>query len=305
MSEATFIEALRSIATHPAARGLMDDAAVLDIGGTAIVCTHDMIVEGVHFLPDDPPEDVAWKLAAVNLSDLAGKGARPIGVLMGYGLTGDSAWDARFIDGLRVVLETFETPLLGGDTVSLPRGAPRAFGLTAIGQASDGAPPRDGAQAGDALWVTGTIGEAGYGLALLQAGVPAPAAPITAYRRPRPLLAEGQALAVHVHAMMDISDGLLIDAQRMAEASGLAVEIDLEAMPLSSEVAGQRLEARALRLSAATAGDDYQLLFAAPCDAVLPVAATRVGRFSAGAGLALVDRTGAVPLPGKLGYMHD
>ncbi|RJF93391.1 thiamine-phosphate kinase [Sphingomonas cavernae] len=304
MSETTFIATLRALAAHPGARGLMDDAAVLDIGGAAIVLTHDTIVEGVHFLPDDPPEDVAWKLVAVNLSDLAAKGAKPLGVLAGYCLTGDDGWDAAFVRGLRDVLGHYETPLLGGDTVSLPQGAPRVLGLTAIGRADGGAPSRTDARAGDALWVTGTIGDAGYGLALLQTGETTPKAPISAYRRPRPLLLEGSALAPHVHAMMDVSDGLLIDAARMAEASGLALEIDLDAAPLSPDVLAQPLDGRALRLSAATAGDDYQLLFAAAPDMTLPVAATRVGTFAEGAGLTLFDRDGPVPLPEKLGYLH-
>lgn len=303
-SETSFIAALRALAVNPAARELMDDAAVLDIGGLAIVLTHDVIVEGVHFLPDDPPEDVAWKLVAVNLSDLAAKGAQPLGVLAGYCLTGDDAWDAAFVGGLRAVLAQFATPLLGGDTVSLPKGAPRVLGLTALGRAEHGAPMRAGAQAGDALCVTGTIGDAGLGLALLQAGETAPKAPIAAYRRPRPLLSEGGALARIVHAMMDVSDGLLIDAARMAEASGLAVEIDLDAVPLSGTVADQPLDGRALRLAAATAGDDYQLLFAAAPDSALPVTATRIGMFSEGSGLSLFDGGGPVPLPERLGYLH-
>lgn len=304
MSETSFIDALRALAAVPAARGLMDDAAVLDIGGEAIVLTHDTIVEGVHFLAPDPPEDVAWKLVAVNLSDLAAKGATPLGVLAGYCLTGDDAWDTAFVRGLRAVLGEYAVPLLGGDTVALPQGAPRVLGLTAIGRAAHGAPARSGALPGDALYVTGTIGDAGYGLALLQAGTIAPEAPIRAYRQPRPLLFEGSALAPHVHAMMDVSDGLLIDAARMAEASGLALAIDLAAVPLSLDVAAQPLDPRALRLGAATAGDDYQLLFATAPDAALPVPATRIGLFTAGSGLTLHDADGPVPLPEKLGYLH-
>ena len=156
MSEADFIARLRSIAVDPAARGLNDDAAVWD----GLVLTHDMIVEGVHFLPDDTPQDVAWKLVAVNLSDLAAKGAAPVGVLVGYSL-GDAAWDAAFADGLDLVLRRFGVILLGGDTVRVPAGAPRSFGLTAIGRAPPGgAPPRSGARPGDRIWVTGSIGNA-------------------------------------------------------------------------------------------------------------------------------------------------
>ena len=104
MNEAAFIESLRALATHPAARGLLDDAAVLDVAGRSLVLTHDMLVEGVHYLPGDPPGDVAWKLLAVNLSDLAAKGARPLGVLLGYSL-GDDAWDEAFVAGLGTALE--------------------------------------------------------------------------------------------------------------------------------------------------------------------------------------------------------
>lgn len=276
MNEAEFLALLRPLATHPAARGFMDDAAILG----DLVLTHDMLVEGVHFLPDDPPGDVAWKLLAVNLSDLAAKGAVPVGVLLGYPLS-DGDWDRAFVAGLREALVHFDTPLLGGDTV---RG-PRVFSLTAIGRSAH-APSRSGARAGDALYVTGVIGRASLGLA----GNPVH---LAAYRRPTPRLAEGQALAPIVHAMMDVSDGLLIDAQRMATASNLALDIDLDAVPHVGEL-----------MAAITAGDDYELLFAAAPDVPLPVAATRVGTFRAGTGLTLYNNAGPVALPETLGYTH-
>ena len=281
MNETDFITALRSLARDPSARGLVDDAAVLG----DLVLTHDMIVEGVHFLPGDPPEDVAWKLVAVNLSDLAAKGAEPVGCLLGYAL-GPAEWNARFIAGLREVLDTYAMPLLGGDTVKAS-GA-RSFGLTAIGRSAH-APSRTGALAGDTLYVTGTIGRAALGLELLQSGKTGP--DIEAYRRPRPRLAEGRALAPHVHAMMDVSDGLLIDAARMAEASGLAVTIELGAVP----VAGDPMDA-------VTAGDDYELLFAA--DTPPSVEAVPIGRFLDGAGLTLTNGGQPAPLPARLGWTH-
>ena len=300
--ESAFIESLRAIATHPAARGLADDAAVLG----DLVLTHDMIVEGVHFLATDPPADVAWKLVAVNLSDLAAKGATPLGALMGYGLTGDAAWDAAFAEGLAMVLDRFGLPLLGGDTVSLPMGAPRTLGLTAIGRAPPGgAPARSGARAGDALFVTGTIGDAGLGLKIALDEMEGPAELLAAYRRPVPLLDAGRALAPQVSAMMDVSDGLLLDASRMAAASGLAVAIDLDRVPLSPACRAIAGDDRAARLAAVAAGDDYQLLFAAtaaPTDPGCPV--TRIGRFAAGAGLSINDAAGPVPVPARLGYLH-
>lgn len=303
--EAGFVAALRALATDPAARGLLDDAAVLAVEAGAIVLTHDAIVEGVHFLPSDPPGDVAWKLVAVNLSDLAAKGATPMGMLLGYPLAGDCAWDEGFLKGLGEAIDRLGVPLLGGDTVSVPPGTPRSLGLTAIGRApASGAPARSGAQAGDALFVTGTIGDAGLGLRLLLDGSAEPVGPIAAYRRPVPLIAEGIALAPQVHAMMDVSDGLLLDAERMAAVSGLALEIDLEAIPLSASVQMSADDNDALRLAAATAGDDYQLLFAAPASTQLPVPAKRIGRFYAGGGLRITGRSGDVPLPATLGYLH-
>lgn len=293
MTEAEFLARLRRLPLHPGARGLADDAAV--VGG--LVVTTDTLVEGVHFLPDDPPGDVAWKLMAVNLSDLAAKGATPEGVLLNYPLR-DPAWDAAFVTGLAEALAAFECPLIGGDTVSLPRGSPRVLTLTAFGRDAP-APSRAGAQAGDGLWVTGVIGDAGAGLRIAR-GEPGPAALLRAYRRPRPRLAEGRALGPVVHAMSDVSDGLLIDAARMAAASGLAVTVDLGRIPLSPEL-------RALNpdpLAAATAGDDYELLFALPQGATPPIPATRVGRFAAGEGLTLMRAGAPVPPPASLGYEH-
>ena len=290
MTEAEFIAALRRLPLHPGARGLRDDVAV--VGG--LVVTTDTLVEGVHFLPGDPAGDVAWKLVAANLSDLAAKGAVPEGVLLSYPL-GDPAWDAAFVAGLHDALDALACPLIGGDTVSLPAGAPRILTITALGRDAV-APARSGARAGDALWVTGTIGDAGAGLAIAR-GAAGPAALLARYRRPVPRLAEGRALAPLVYAMSDVSDGLLIDARRMADASGLAVTIDLAAVPLAPDWPADPL-------AAATAGDDYELLFACPPELQPPVPATCVGRLAAGTGLILLDAGRRVPLPPRLGWEH-
>ena len=287
--EAEFISGLRALATHPAARGLADDVAVLEIGGETLIFTHDMMVEGVHWLPAQDPADVAWKLVATNLSDLAAKGAEPLGVLLGYTLGGD---DLRFIDGLREALAAFDVPLLGGDTVSA--GGVRTHGLSAIGRATcRPVPSRSGAQVGDAVWVTGTIGAAmlGFDSAL---GDPDNA---QAFTRPVPLMAEGRALAPLVTAMMDVSDGLLLDAARIALASGACLALDRAAIPLALGVEAAGRSDEALRW-----GEDYQLLFTLPATALPPVAATRIGT---------VGEPGPVPvlldgvLPeGALGYLH-
>jgi len=297
LNEPEFLSLLRALPLHTGARELADDVATL---GDRVLTT-DLIVEGVHFLPSDRPEDVAWKLVAVNLSDLAAKGAAPDGVLLGYPLS-DPDWDRCFVAGLGQVLATFNCPLLGGDTVTAPEGSPRFLALTAIGT-STAAPARSDAKAGDALWVTGTIGDAGAGLAIAR-GASGPASLLARYRRPTPRLVEGQALAPHVHAMMDVSDGLLLDASRMAEASGLAVSIDLAAIPLSVDLQAFAGAGRAARLAAASAGDDYELLFAAPAGWLPAVPATRIGNFSTGTGLTLRDGADTVPLPTHLGYLH-
>lgn len=309
-AEAAFIAALRGLVTDPGARGLADDAAVMEVGGRRLVLTKDMLVEGVHFLPEDPPADVAWKLVAVNLSDLAAKGARPRGVLLGYSL-GQGAWDLAFAHGLGLALRSFGVPLLGGDTV---RGeGPRTLSLTAVGEALGPVPSRAGGKAGDHLWVTGTIGDAGAGLRALRGDIPAVPELIERYRTPRPRLEAGERLAPIVSAMMDVSDGLLIDAARLAAASGARAVIELDSIPLSAAWLGSLGDDRSARLAATTAGDDYELLFAAAPDQdgdllalqdAIALPFRRIGALEPGAGLRLTDGGGEVPLPRRLGWEH-
>ncbi|HEX8626088.1 MAG TPA: thiamine-phosphate kinase [Allosphingosinicella sp.] len=310
MDESDFIDSLKALATHPAARGLADDAAVLDIAGRSLVLTHDMLVEGVHYLPDDPPADVAWKLLAVNLSDLAAKGARPLGVLLGYSL-GEDDWDEGFAAGLGTALAAFGLPLLGGDTV---RGTgSRTLALTAIGETRDPAPSRAGGRPGNHLWVTGSIGDSGAGLRGLKGEIATDPVLTERYRTPRPRLEAGQRLAPLVEAMMDVSDGLLIDASRLAEASGVAVQIDIASIPLSAAFLAILGEGREARLAAATAGDDYELLFAAAPDRAAELLAlqdelglplSRIGALSEGSGLSLTHAGEDLPLPPSLGWVH-
>ncbi len=311
--ESEFISRLRSLAGVPAARGLMDDAAVLDIGGgRQLVLTHDILVEGVHFLAADRPEDVAWKLVAVNLSDLAAKGARPVGILMGYTLSSDD-WNGRFAAGLEQVLEAFGLALLGGDTVSAPTGAPRSFGLTAIGEAEGPVPSRAGGRPGDLLWVSGTIGDAGAGLKIATGAAEGPDVLVERYRRPRPRLALGRRLAPFVSAMMDVSDGLLIDTSRMALASGAGASVELRDIPLSKPLLETFGDTAQVRSDAATAGDDYELLFAASPDRtgqileaarLSDVPVTAIGRIAHGEGVSLTNGGAPIPLPERLGYEH-
>jgi len=306
MQEKDVIERLRRIATHPAARGLIDDAAVLD----GLVLTHDSMAEGVHFLPSDPPASVGWKLVTVNLSDLAGKGARPVGALLSLTLS-NSDWDSALIDGVEAACESYGLGLIGGDTIALPEAAPRIYGLTAIGRAGERTPSRAGASAGDRLWVAGTLGDSAAGLAMLRQNKKSTGALVDVYRRPIPLLEMGQALAAHAAAMMDVSDGLLIDLQRLCDASDCGAEVELDSLPISRAFVGERGQDRSARLFAATGGDDYALLAALPADLdpvslSLPKAPTLtcIGRLVAGSGLKLHDRDGDVPLPETLGYEH-
>ena len=305
--ESAFIDQLRRLATDPAARGLNDDAAVIG----DLVLTHDMIAEGVHFLSTDPPASVGWKLVTVNLSDLAGKGAEPVAAPMGFTLSHDEEWDERFVDGVAAACETYGLALVGGDTIALPEGAPRVFGLTAVGRGGTVIPSRSGGKPGDRLWLVGTIGDAAAGLAALRADETAEGTLVEAYRRPVPQLAVGRLLAPHVSAMMDLSDGLLLDANRLCTASGCSAEINVDALPLSRAYIAERGADRRARMAAATGGDDYVLLAALPADTdplslSLPSGTIlqQIGTLTEGDGLTLFDADGEVPLPESLGYEH-
>jgi len=284
LNESEFIAALRGLPLHPAARGLEDDCAVLEVGDETLILTHDMMAEGTHFPAGADMADVAWKLVAVNLSDLAAKGAEPVGVLLGHTL-GDG--DDRFLEGLRAILNEYDVPLLGGDTIRAM--GPRSFGLTAIGRATHTpVPDRRGAKPGDAVYVTGMLGRAMLGFK----GDPDHA---EFYTRPRPLLAEGQTLAPHVSAMMDISDGLLLDCWRMATASEATIRLDHATIPVADPA---RFD-ECIRW-----GDDYQLLFTIPADVALSVAATRIGTVEARGQAPLLIDDEAVTNPDGLGYQH-
>jgi thiamine-monophosphate kinase len=309
MRELEVIERLRRIATAPEARGLLDDVALLD----AFVITHDTIAEGVHFLPHDPPASVGWKLVAVNLSDLAAKGARPAGALLSLTIAGPGDWELGFLGGIEAACESYQLHLIGGDTIALPPGAPRVLGLTAIGFAGEKVPSRSGAQAGDVLWLVGTLGDAAAGLRLLQHDRNAEGPLVDIYRRPVPQLGAGLVLAPHARAMMDVSDGLLLDARRMADASGCAIIIEVERLPLSRAFVAERGQELQSLLFAATGWDDYALLCAFapeldPSTLSLP-SGTRITRIGSvvkgGPRLGLTFRGEPLELPERLGFEHQ
>ncbi|MEE4540069.1 MAG: thiamine-phosphate kinase [Erythrobacter sp.] len=285
MTETEFLAALRSLPLHPGARGLNDDCALIEIGGEILIFNHDLMAEGVHFRPEADLADVAWKLVALNLSDLAAKGAEPVGVLLGHALGGN---DLRFVEGLREVLHAYDVKLMGGDTVA-GTGA-STYSMTAIGRATcRPVPSRMGAKPGDAVFVTGTIGCA-------LAGFEGDAEHLEAFNRPRPRLAEGEALAPHVSAMMDVSDGLLLDAWRLARASGVSFVIESAAVPVADE---------SRRHDALRWGDDYELLFTWPSGTLAPpTPATRIGHVVRRGFTPLILDGDRIPSEEGLGYHH-
>ena len=274
----------------PGALNLEDDAAVLALpAGRELVIAADAMVAGVHFLPDDPPDSIGRKLLRTNLSDLAAMGAVPLGYLMTTAFPHGTpdAWVAAFAAGLLLDQAEFGLHVLGGDTVSTP--GPLTLSLTILGTCLPGqALRRRGAQPGDQLWVSGSIGDGALGLRVLQGKLPADPDGFLAerYRLPQPRLALGQALVGLATACMDVSDGLVQDLGHLCRASGCAATLRAAAVPLSPAADPVLLP---LIL---TGGDDYELLFAAPVAAAsairmaaqaahVPVA--WIGEFSAGA----------------------
>lgn len=295
----------------PEAAGLLDDAAFLPARpGFDLVVTKDAVVEGVHFLPDDPPDLVARKLLRVNLSDLAAKGAEPFGYLLAVAWPvrwGEGA-RARFAEGLAVDGETFGLVLLGGDTVSTP--GPMTASVTALGYVPAGqAVRRSSARPGDGVYVTGAIGDGRLGLEAARGGLQdLPAADrehlAARYRLPEPRLDLRDGLRAEASACADISDGLVADLGHVVRASGAAAVVDLESLPLSSAATawlGGRPEEAAARLELATGGDDYELVFTAAAPPSFP--AVRIGEVTAGEGVRVRFRGEAVRV-GRAGWSH-
>ncbi len=279
------------------ALGLSDDAAVfLPPAGRLLVVAADAMVAGVHFLPEDPAETVGRKLLRVNLSDLAAMGAAPFGYLMTVSAPRDTpdAWFAGFAAGLALDQAEFGVALLGGDTTGTP--GPMTLSLTVLGSVAPGcAVLRSGAEAGDGVWVSGTIGDGALGLDALQGRVADADGWLAGrYRVPRPRVALGLGLHGVASAAMDVSDGLVQDLGHLCRAAGvgpgLGAVIEAERVPLSAaarEAVGAAVGAAGLE-RCLTGGDDYELLMAVPqareaalgrVAAACGVAVTRVGRF--------------------------
>ena len=302
--------------SHPAALGLSDDAAVLTPApGCQIVVASDMLVAGVHFLESDPPEIAAERAVRSNLSDLAAMGAEPLGYLSSIawpaGIADD--WRDGFVAGLSCAQDAFGLSLLGGDTTSGP--GPLTISLTMLGQLPAGAALlRGGARAGDDVWVSGTIGDAGLGLAIARGDLAPDPFLLERYRRPTPRLELGIGLRELASACLDVSDGLIADAGHIAEVSGVRLRLEAGRIPLSPQAQDWlAVGAQASLVRLVTGGDDYELLFCAPVGARarilelgtrLQLALTRIGGVTTGEGAVLIDPDGETLETGAGGFTH-
>jgi len=299
---------------------LQDDVAIIPgPPGEQYVLKTDAIVEGVHFLPDDPADQVAQKLLRVNLSDLAGKGAVPVGYLLTTALPRerDEAWLERFAQGLARDQKEFGIGLLGGDSVATT--GPVTLSVAAVGRVRAGETVlRRGAQPGDSVFVSGTLGDGALGLGVLRGMLPELGAAhrdflANRYRLPQPRLRLGQHLVGIARAMMDISDGLVADLGHICETSGVGAVVEVARLPLSA-AARAAITADASRVMAALSGGDvYELLFTAPADAADRIAAiaretsvpvTAIGRIEQGKGVRVNDEQGAPIAVTDAGYRH-
>lgn len=318
------------IATHlaplagPGGLGLKDDAALLKPSlGKELVLTKDTMVEAIHFPQGHYGGDTAEKLLRVNLSDLAAKGATPLGYMLSIAWPKgiDNAYFKGFASGLRDVQDAFDFKLLGGDTTSID--GPMVVSATLIGEVPTGEMvKRGGAEEGDDIWVTGTIGDAYLGLqtVLGQTLEPQPSAEALwhfeeAYYRPEPRLLFRKALRSYASACADISDGFVADAGHVASASNISVTINADKIPLSSQtgiwLSGQADQEAAFK-ALITAGDDYELVFTARPEQstlirqaakAIGMRVSRVGQVSEGEGITVISDGQIMPFE-KTGHTH-
>lgn len=314
----------RPIATHPGAFGLMDDAAAIaPPPGCDLVLKTDGVVSGVHFFTDDPADAVARKALRINLSDLAAKGAAPLGFLLSIGLPAGlpAGWVASFACGLGEDAAHYGCPLLGGDTDRSP-GAITVY-VMAVGAVPHGAMVRrSGAQPGDVLIVTGTIGDAALGLKMRQDAAAAGRWQLDAamqthlrcrYLLPQPRVAMADVLRRHASAAMDVSDGLAGDLAKLTRVSGVAAEVAAGDVPLSAAARQAVAADPALLETVLTGGDDFEVIAAvAPdrCEALRSEAAAAgvpvapIGVIAAGAGVRLHDAKGHTLTFRRPSYSH-
>lgn len=301
---------------------LKNDAAVLpNLPGRSLVVTADSLASGVHFRPEDPPELVAKKCLRVNLSDLAAMGARPLGYLLALALpkAGDKDWVRRFSEGLAADQERYAVSLYGGDTVATS--GPLLITITAFGEVPEGrALGRGSAQAGDLIYVSGSLGDAALGLKVFQGALPelepeAMARLQERYQLPQPRTALGERLLVEdlARAAMDISDGLVADLGHICKASGLGAEVIAANLPLSSAAAAVLETKPELGSAVLGGGDDYELLFTLAPGRAKEVAAlaveldlplTCIGKMTQGAGVTVFAPDGTLVEVEQAGWNH-
>jgi len=293
------------IATHPGALGLGDDAAFIKPpAGADLVLKTDAIVGGVHFFAEDAAADVARKALRVNLSDLAAKGAKPLGFLVSLALpkeTGED-WLAGFAEGLRADAELFGCPLFGGDTDRTP--GPITVSIAMFGSVPEGTMVRRaGAKSGDRVFVTGTIGDAALGVLLRKGGTWMLGGAqrdhlLSRYLLPRPRNALAEAVRTHASAAMDVSDGLAGDFVKLCRASRVAATIDVARVPLSDAAKAVIAAEPALLETALTGGDDYEIVCTVPAAKAdsfrhaaeaAQVAVTEIGAIATGEGVRFLD----------------
>lgn len=299
----------RPLATHPGALGLADDAAILTPPpGCDLVLTTDGVIAGVHFFPDDPPDTIGRKALRMNLSDLAAKGAKPLGFLMSAALPAagiEEKWLAEFAAGLGADAEHYQCPLLGGDTDRTP--GPTSISIAAFGAVPQGKMiRRSTAEAGDCIMVTGTIGDAALGVLLrrdpgsadrLRLAEPMRNHLRDRYLLPQPRNALAEAVLQHASAAMDVSDGLAGDLAKLCRASGVAADIDVGRVPLSEAARSILTADPALIETVLTGGDDYEIVLTLPAERLTAfrataeragVAVSEIGRIVGGEGARFV-----------------
>jgi thiamine-monophosphate kinase len=313
----------RPLATDPAAFGLGDDAAALTPPpGCDLVLTTDGVIAGVHFFADDPPETIGRKALRMNLSDLAAKGAKPIGFLLSLALpsANDEAWIAAFAAGLGEDAARYGCPLFGGDTDHTP--GPISASIAAFGTVPHGKMVRRAtAKAGDCVVVTGTIGDAALGVKLRRDRGLAKNWRLTAalaadlerrYLLPEPRTALAEAVRHHATAAMDISDGLAGDVAKLCRASSVAAKIDVARVPLSEAARAAIAAAPALIETVLTGGDDYEIVLTLAPDKLgdlraaakaAGVAVTEIGRVQEGEGARFIHGGKALNFP-RPSYRH-
>ncbi|MDE2184437.1 MAG: thiamine-phosphate kinase [Alphaproteobacteria bacterium] len=294
------------LATVPGAFGLTDDVALLQHPDACdLVVTTDTLVEGVHFLSGDPADFIARKALRQNLSDLAAKGAEPLGYLLALSLPSAVTmdWLELFAGGLAQDQCEFCVPLLGGDTTGTP--GPLTVCITAVGSVPRGVLiRRAGAQAGDLVYVSGTIGDAGAGLAILKREAErVDDFLVNRYRLPNPRISLGKALRGIATASLDVSDGLIADLGHIASSSGVRLIVYADAIPLSRALQELWGRSEGVVVRAATSGDDFEIAFTAPPEADMAAVAstsgisiTRIGQVISGQGV-LVHRRDRTEIP--------